>query len=185
MTSSATIEIPVPAWVSERDGAEIAGDENRMRYMVSLARRNVDEQGGGPFAAGVFDLDTGRLTAAGVNVVVLSCCSVAHAEIVALARAQAAVAAPRLDQCGRYALYTTAQPCSMCYGALFWAGISHLVFGAGRQDIHAITGFDEGPLPRSWKRELSRRGISMQEGILRSECRDVLRLFSERHAPLY
>lgn len=156
-----------------------------MRFLVDLARRNVEEERGGPFAAGVFNMDTGTLCAAGVNAVALSCCSTAHAEMIALMRAQAAVAAPRLDQCGRYALYCTAQPCSMCYGGLFWAGVSRLVFGARRQDIERIIGFDEGPIPPSWKRELGKRGISDQGGVLRSECCEVLRLFTRSNAPLY
>jgi hypothetical protein len=57
--------------------------EERMRLILELARRNALEDSGGPFAAGVFEYDTGRLVAVGVNRVVPANCSSAHAEVMA------------------------------------------------------------------------------------------------------
>jgi tRNA(Arg) A34 adenosine deaminase TadA len=74
--------------------------EDRQRFVIDLARQNVQRQTGGPFAAAVFD-DDGRLIALGVNIVVISNCSVLHAEIVALILAQRALNRYDLSDGGR------------------------------------------------------------------------------------
>ena len=59
-----------------------------MALAIELSRQNVDRGGGGPFGAAVFDRDSGRLVAAGVNRVVPQSCSVTHAEMVVIMIAQ-------------------------------------------------------------------------------------------------
>jgi len=58
--------------------------EERMRLAILLAELNIEYGTGGPFGAALFDTGTKTLLAAGVNIVVASGCSVAHAEIMAL-----------------------------------------------------------------------------------------------------
>lgn len=182
---SLALVIELPEWLAEHEGERIEGDEARMRRVLQYAERNVRTGAGGPFAAGVFDLQDGTLTALGVNVVVPAACSVAHAEMIALARAEQRVGRARLADAGAFGLYTTAQPCSMCYGALPWAGLSRLVCGARRTDVEGLTGFDEGPLPATWIRELQRRGIAVARDVLRSECCEVLRAYRRNAGKLY
>ena len=55
--------------------------EDRMREVLRFARRNTDEQTGGPFAAGVFELDTGRPVVVGVNRVMPNLSTSAQAAI--------------------------------------------------------------------------------------------------------
>ena len=108
--------------------------EDRMREVLRFARRNTEEQTGGPFAAGVFELDTGRPVVVGVNRVMPHLCSSAHAEIVALSLAQKQLqtfdlGAPNLPA---HQLVVNWRPCAMCYGATIWSGITSLVIaGAG------------------------------------------------------
>lgn len=181
----ATILIALPAWVDTRRD-EVFGDaEARMAHLLELGKRNVREAGGGPFAAGVFELATGRLIAAAVNTVVPSSCSVAHAEMNALMLAQARAGGPRLSTVCACSLYTTAQPCSMCYGALPWAGLDELACGANREDVQSLSGFDEGPLPSDWRAELEKRGIRVREGVLRDACRELLREYWQGGGTLY
>jgi tRNA(Arg) A34 adenosine deaminase TadA len=63
----------------------------------------------------------------------------------------------------------------MCFGALLWAGIDELLVGASGEDVESLAGFDEGPLPADWVEELARRGIEVQQGLIRDHARDVLR----------
>ena len=83
---------------------------------------------------------------------------------------------------GPITLATSAQPCCMCYGASFWAGIDTLLIGARSEDVMSLTEFDEGPLPADWKGELESRGISVHCDIHRDAACAVLRKFGEMGA---
>jgi tRNA(Arg) A34 adenosine deaminase TadA len=152
-------------------------DEDKMMLAVELSKQNVLLGTGGPFGAAVFD-GAGRVVSVGVNVVESSGCSVAHAEMMALMLGQRVLGRHRLngvDGVGEYVLATSAQPCSMCFGALPWAGIDRLVCGATREDVEDIAGFDEGPLPADWQGELAKCGISVVTGVLQEEAAAVLK----------
>ena len=117
--------------------------------------------------AAVFDAD-GRVVATGVNQVVAQRCSLAHAEILALALAQKTLGRIRVNaDGGRYTLATSAQPCCQCFGALVWTGIDELLIGARGEDVEALTEFDEGPLPADWIAQLQQRGISVRRDLQR------------------
>jgi len=104
----------------------------------------------------------------------------AHAEVMALATSQQRIQSFRLNQGGgRITLATSAQPCSMCYGALIWAGIDELLIAARAEDVQELAGFDEGPLPADWAGELRKRGIEVHTDLMRDHARDVLRDYGE------
>jgi len=154
-----------------------------MGLAIALARENARRGSGGPFGAAVFERDTGRLVAVGVNAVVASGLSLAHAEMLALSFAQRARG--RFDLGGRsspaHELVTSSEPCAMCFGAIPWSGVRRLVCGARASDAEAI-GFDEGPKPARWVHALERRGISVVRDVQRAESRAVLREYA---GPLY
>jgi len=90
--------------------------------------------------------------------------------------AQARSQKVRLNEDGaRIVLATSSQPCCMCYGATFWAGITSLLIGARSTDVMELTAFDEGPLPADWIGELEKRGIAVRRDILRERARGILR----------
>src|SRR5690606_40796572 len=100
------------------------GDEAKVRLAIDLSRRNIEAYSGGPFGAAVFDADTDRVVAIGVNRVLPPHCSVAHAETMApmLAQRHLGRARPNRDphghRVGRYALAPPPPPCCPCYGAI-------------------------------------------------------------------
>jgi tRNA(Arg) A34 adenosine deaminase TadA len=159
----------------------------RMALVIELARQNVLQDSGGPFAAAVFERDSGRLVAAGVNRVEPLHCSSAHAEVMAIALAQAALGGYDLGDAARPAheLVTSAQPCLMCLGATLWSGVRRLVTGASGADVESILGFDEGPVPRRWPAEVRRRGIELVRGVRRRDACRVLELYRERAGTIY
>ena len=186
-TAQPAIELSLPAWLVQAGYAArtCADDDARIALAIELARRNVEAGSGGPFGAAVFDQD-GRPVALGVNRVLPMTCSIAHAEIMALAGAQQALRRARLNQDGkRYVLAASAQPCCQCYGAIVWAGLDGLLIGARGEDVEALTDFDEGPLPADWAGELQRRGIAVRRDLRREEACAVLAEYMRRGGAHY
>ena len=178
----------LPGWVGELLSEErtYPSAEDRMRLAVELARRNVRHGTGGPFGAGIFERESGRLVAPGVNMVVNSGCSVAHAEMVAIMVAQQRIGDFDLGGEGQPAheLVTSTEPCAMCLGATPWSGVVGLVCGARDEDA-ARVGFDEGAKPQDWVRLLEERGISVTRDVLRDEAAAVLREYGEGGGEIY
>jgi len=83
-----------------------------------------------------------------------------------------------------YDLVASAEPCSMCLGATSWSGVRHLVCGARGEDAQSI-GFDEGPKPDEWVRELEERGITVERDVCRNEAASVLRRYAEEGGVIY
>jgi len=175
--------LEIPPWVDEvvaSYGEPLLGDEARMALTIRLSQENV-ARGGGPFAGTVFAED--RLLAAGVNLVLASGFSIAHAEIVALMRAQAGLG-PASLQPPPLTLFASTEPCCQCFGALVWAGVKRLVCGANTADAEAV-GFDEGPKPAAWARVLEERGIQVTEGVRRADAQAVLADYVARGGQIY
>jgi tRNA(Arg) A34 adenosine deaminase TadA len=183
-----TVTLELPAWVEELDlrDREYPTLEDRMRLVVELARQNVERGTGGPFGAAIFERETGRLLAPGMNLVVPSNCSVAHAEMVAVMIAQQAVGDFDLGAEGRpdYDLFASTEPCSMCFGATPWSGVRRLVCGARDEDARAV-GFDEGAKLPDWAAALEERGIAVVRDVCREEAAAVLRDYAESGGQIY
>lgn len=157
-----------------------------MRFVIQLALTNVAEETGGPFGAAVFETTTGRLVSIGVNLVVSTNCSLAHAEIVALANAQQAIGYFNLGAGGmpRHELVTSCEPCAMCYGAVPWSGVQKVLCGARGSDAEAI-GFDEGPKLKNWVKALEKREIAVIRDLCRDEAVAVLQHYKKSGGAIY
>ena len=180
------VHIDLPGWAEElaAPGAVFPDAEARMRLAILLAHTNT-AHGGGPFGAAVLERASGRLIAVGVNRVLAANASIAHAEVVALTRAQQRLGTFDLGEGGRECeLVTSAEPCVQCFGALFWAGIRGLVCGARSADAEAA-GFDEGPKPAAWADLLSARGIEVTRDVLRAEAAQVIADYAASGRPIY
>lgn len=175
--------LDLPPWTNElvETGSTWPGDEPRMELVLTLAQENVQRRTGGPFAAAVFAGPSGQLIAVGVNSVERLHNSLAHAETTALALAQKSVGTPRLNEKlpRPVTLYTSAQPCAMCYGAIPWAGIDRLVIAASREDVQHLTDFDEGPIPPEWRYQLTSRQIDLTENLLRDQACEILKAYKD------
>ena len=182
--------ISLPDWALDeqrRLPACLPTVEARMREVIRFSRLNFERGTGGPFAAGVFERDSGKLVVMGVNRVVASHCSSAHAEVTALSLAQRLLGTHDLGEPDRpaYQLVVNWRPCAMCYGATLWSGVQSLVVAGSGPELEAITGFDEGPIHPQWDRELDRRGLTVTDGVLREEALAVFRDFAASGALVY
>jgi len=157
-----------------------------MQFVVMLASMNVANGTGGPFAAAVFETQSGKLVAIGMNLVVSTHCSLAHAELVALANAQQAVQNFDLGASGmpEHELVTSSEPCAMCFGAIPWSGVRRVLCGARASDAEAI-GFDEGPKPKAWMAALQKRGITVVRDLCRAEAVAVLQRYKNSGGIIY
>lgn len=184
----AAVKWSLPDWLSRMKlvGAKFPSLIERMNLVIDLASRNVARRTGGPFAAAVFEQDSGRLVAPGVNMVIPTACSHAHAEMVALAMAQRKLRTYDLGGVGlpRHELVNSCEPCAMCFGAIPWSGVRRVVCAASSEDARAI-GFDEGPRPANWIQELEQRQITVTTGIRRAAARQVLRIYKKTGGTIY
>jgi tRNA(Arg) A34 adenosine deaminase TadA len=174
----ASLRVTLPTWITEvlpERAHRFTDDEEKMRLALTLGAENVRRQSGGPFGAAIFDGESGRLVSVGVNMVVPSNWSGAHAEMVAFAVAQQELETYDLGAPGMpaYELFSSTEPCAMCLGATFWSGVRRVACSARGADAERI-GFDEGPKPTDWVGELERRGIAVTADLLREEGRAVL-----------
>ena len=157
-----------------------------MDLVTTLAQLNIQHETGGPFGAGVFRTDTYQLVAPGVNLVLSSRSSIAHAEMVAIIMAQQAIGLHDLGEPGLppHELVTSCEPCAMCLGAISWSGVRHLVCGARGSDAEAL-GFDEGPKPDNWVTALEQRGFTITVDIGRKRASQVLQDYVSQGGKVY
>lgn len=173
-----SLNLKLPRWVRRfvKEHSQMCYDmQERMEWVVDLARETLFRRSGGPFAAAIFDMETEHIVTAGVNMVTSLSCSIMHAEVVAIMAAQQHLKDFDLASIGsgRYQLVTSTEPCTMCLGAIVWSGVRSVVCGARDEDARAV-GFDEGPKPADWASELNNRGIEVVRDVRRTEAAEIL-----------
>ena len=112
------------------------GNEEFMRQAIALAVENV-RNGGGPFGAVI--VKDGKVIATGVNRVTANNDPTAHAEVSAIRAACTKLGTFDLSGCD---IYTSCEPCPMCLGAIYWAHIGKVYYGANQHDA-ADVDFDD------------------------------------------
>lgn len=185
-----SIHLTMPDWAAGEMAAlpeRLPSLVARMAAVLRFARLNFERDTGGPFAAGVFERDSGRVVAIGVNRVVPLGCSSAHAEVMALSLAQQRLGTFDLGGAGlpAHQLVVNWRPCAMCYGATLWSGVRELVIAGSGPELEALTGFDEGPVHPAWRVELARRGVTLVEDVLRDEACALFRDFGASERLVY
>ncbi len=180
----------LPEWAlreNEALPARLPTLEERMAAVIHFSRLNFERGTGGPFAAGVFERDTGVPVVIGVNRVMPLQCSSAHAEVTTLTLAQQLLGTWDLGAPGLpvYQLVVNWRTCVMCYGAVIWSGIRSLVIAGSGPELEEITGFDEGPIHPQWQQELERRAIDVVNNLLKDEAVAVFRDFAASGSTVY
>jgi guanine deaminase len=144
-----------------------------MAQTIELALENVRSGRGGPFAALV--VRDGRIVGEGTNRVTATNDPTAHAEVVAIRAACAALGTFQLDGCD---LYATCEPCPMCLGAIYWARPARVYFGCTAADA-AEAGFDDAFIYEQLALPSADRKIPFLE-TMREESLECFRAWSEK-----
>lgn len=139
-----------------------------MREALRLARQAA---AGGEVPVGAVVAMGGAIVGRGRNASIARQDPTAHAEILALREAAERVGNYRLEGA---TLYSTLEPCVMCAGALVTARVERLVFGA--RDLRFGGVRSKFQVADS---DLLNHRLAVVEGMLGSECVDLLREFFE------
>ena len=138
------------------------GEEVFMRQAIELAVENVNN-GGGPFGAVI--VKDGVVVATGVNRVVPNNDPTAHAEVNAIRAACVKLGTFDLSGC---VIYTSCEPCPMCLGAIYWAHLDKIYYGATQFDAAAVD-FDDSFIYRELELKPSDREKPV-ENMLHAEA---------------
>ncbi|MDX9751070.1 MAG: nucleoside deaminase [Flavobacteriales bacterium] len=152
---------------------EGASDERFLRAAIALAAAGMERGDGGPF--GCVIVKDGTVIGRGNNRVTSGNDPTAHAEVVAIRAACAALGDFQLTGC---TLYTSCEPCPMCLGAIYWARPDRIVFAGTRQDA-ADAGFDDSLIYDELPLPMEQRRIRTDHA-LREEARAVFARWKEK-----
>src|SRR6266404_8312691 len=127
----------------------------------------------GPF--GTVIVKDGKIVAEAVNRVTSSNDPTAHAEVLAIREACKKLGVFELKDCE---LYTSCEPCPMCFGAIYWARLARVYFANTAQDAARI-GFDDSFIYSQLKQSPSLRSIPTIQ-IMREEALGGFRAWTEK-----
>ena len=152
-------------------------DEKFMRVAISLAKKGMNKNAGGPFGAIV--VKDGKIISKGYNKVTSKNDPTAHAEVVAIRKACKKLGTFQLDDC---TIYTSCEPCPMCLGAIYWARPKQVFYASNKKDAAAI-GFDDDFIYKELEVPLDNRNIPFKQ-VLRDEAIPVFNMWAEKNDKL-
>jgi tRNA(Arg) A34 adenosine deaminase TadA len=141
-------------------------DEAHMRRAIRLAENNRKY----PFAALLVDQQKGSVFAEGWNRSVHN--PTWHGEMDAINKC--ATSNPKIDWT-KLTLYTTAEPCAMCQGAVAWAGIRRVVFGSSIPFLKSLNWWAIDIRAEELARLAAFRECTVVGGVLEEECNKLFR----------
>jgi len=133
-------------------------DRKFLTLAIETATNNIKDQGG-PFGAVV--VSQGRIISHAGNRVVADHDPTAHAEVEAIRMASAAMGTHDLSSC---VIYSSCEPCPMCLGAIYWAGIKRVVYASDRYQA-AASGFNDEMIYMELALEREKRSLTMDHGM--------------------
>ncbi|UKK60832.1 nucleoside deaminase [Prevotella communis] len=143
-----------------------------MRRAIELSKMSV-QNGGGPFGAVI--ACNGKIVAEGSNCVTIDCDPTAHAEVSTIRKACKALKTFDLSGCE---IYTSCEPCPMCFGAIYWAHLDKIYMGNDRKDAAKI-GFDDDFIYQEIALPADKRN-KPSEILLRDEALEAFRMWEEK-----
>ena len=147
----------------------MSADSRWMQLAIDTARHGIYE-GQTPFGAAI--VRDGQLVAAAHNVVWLTMDITAHAEVHAIRQACSQLHSIDLSGC---TIYSTCEPCPMCFSACHWARLDRIVYGASIADAQKA-GFSELTVSNEQLKRLGGSGIEIVAGFMKEEN---VKLFEE------
>jgi guanine deaminase len=147
--------------------------EKFMRLALDKAKEGIDS-GESPFGACI--VRDGEIIACEHNIVISSMDSTAHAEIHSIRKACRNLNTIDLSGC---VIYSTCEPCPMCFSAIHWARISKIVFGAGIEDSKRF-GFNELAISNERLKREGNCNIEITGNFMRNESINMFEYWSLR-----
>jgi tRNA(adenine34) deaminase len=142
-----------------------SNDEYYMRRAIELAKEGQRTPGCG--AIGCVIVHDGIIIGEGYNEEKVTCDPTAHGEIMALRTAGQITGQSRFPGA---TLYSTLQPCGMCSMACIWGGISRIVYGAERHQVHSMYFEGRHLQTMDFVRDAFKDDLTVVGGVLGDDC---------------
>lgn len=146
--------------------------EDFMRLAIEAARESVQRGAGGPFGACI--VRDGEVLSVSSNHVLINHDPTAHAEVMAIRKACGKQEYHLLDGAE---IYSTTEPCPMCFAAIHWARCAKVYYGTNIADVDAL-GFNEMTLSNEQMKEIGGSPVEIQKDFMREECLELLDFWS-------
>jgi tRNA(Arg) A34 adenosine deaminase TadA len=147
-------------------------DEQWMQLAINTARAGITA-GQSPFGACI--VRGSELITAAHNIVLASTDITAHAEVTAIRKACEKLGTIHLPGC---TIYSTCEPCPMCFSAIHWARFDRIVFGATIPDAQA-SGFCELGISNEQMKQLGGSRVEIVPGFLAAEARGLFAMWKK------
>ena len=147
-------------------------DKEFMREAIRLASESV-VNGGGPFGSVI--VKDGEIIAGSSNSVTIDNDPTAHAEVSTIRKACKALKTFDLSGCE---IFTSCEPCPMCFGAIYWAHLDKIYMGNDRKDAAKI-GFDDDFIYEEIALKPEDRK-KPSEVLLREEALEAFKMWDEK-----
>jgi len=153
-------------------------DEQFMQSAINKAKEGI-KQGQTPFGACI--VKDGEIISCLHNLVFENMDITAHAEICAIRETCRRLRTIDLSGC---IIYSTCEPCPMCFSACHWARISRIVYGARIEDARQF-GFNELEISNEVMKQIASRPVEITVDFLRQESLELFRFWGESGQKAY
>ncbi|MBI5223362.1 nucleoside deaminase [Candidatus Micrarchaeota archaeon] len=154
-------------------------DSYFLRTAILMALDGV-EKGNSPFGACIVD-SFGEVIAVGHNTVLTKNNPTHHAEINCISHACKRLGSWDLSGC---TIYSTTEPCPMCFSAIHWARIKRVVYGTNISDVRNL-GFSELSISNKKMKDLGKSKVRITSDFLRPECLELLLFWKSKDSKTY
>jgi guanine deaminase len=138
--------------------------EQFMRLALEDAYRGIARGEGGPFGACI--TRKGKVVAVAHNRVLKTRNPTQHAEVCAIGLASKKIGTHVFAGCD---IYSTTEPCPMCFSAIHWAQFDRVYFGTTVPDVKRL-GFNELTISNATMKRIGKSPLELHPGLLRGEC---------------
>lgn len=146
--------------------SDSANDELWMNEALRCAQRALEA---GEVPVGAVVIHDGKVVGRGFNRNIVDCDPTAHAEMIALREAGAALGNHRVGECD---LFATIEPCAMCAGAIIHARIRRLVYGTEDPKAGAVHS-----AMRVLNHPAANHRVDVRGGVLAGKCAEMVQEF--------
>ncbi len=159
-------------------------DENEEYCMflalaILSAYDGIEKKEGGPFGACI--VKNNEIITIAHNKVLKNNCAIYHAEMEAIRLASEKLGTWNLKGCK---IYSTTEPCPMCFSAIHWAQIDEVIYGTSISDVKAL-GFNELTISSEIMKEIGKSPVKIKKDFMREDCLKLLDDWSLTKGQLY
>lgn len=139
-----------------------------MQLAIKEAKKNLKSIDGGPFGACIVKKD--KVLALSRNTIVKNNDPTNHAEMNAIRIASKKLKNFDLSGCE---IYSTTEPCPMCFSAIHWANIDKIYYGTSIDDSRKL-GFNELTITNALMKKIGKSKVKIYPKCMLEECKELL-----------